>query len=53
MSRKSKLNIIYYVAAGICGATLGYTGIGLSDWQWWVTMLCMWVGYVVGREIND
>ena len=53
MSRNSKLKIIYYTAAGIYGATMASSDIGLSNWRWWVSMLCICVSYIVGRAIND
>ena len=45
--------LLYYLAVGVTGGILAWSGIGLSRWQFWVILICLIVSHITGREAEQ
>lgn len=49
MSRKT---ILRWLIAGAMGAALGFSGLTLTSWQYWV-IWCLWIADSINEGHND
>lgn len=44
----STARLIYFITAGVLGATLASYGEGVSSWQYWIVMACFIISHLCG-----